>query len=63
MSTNDYVKYVTQQIVSYVDKPKEERRAIKAEKKSVRLPFIYRWFGMVPLAFSITMKKRRNGNK
>lgn len=52
MKTNDYVKYVTQQFVSYVDTPSEQRKAKKEERKANQLPFAYRWFGLIPFAIS-----------
>lgn len=33
MKTNDYVKYMTQQFVQYMDQPKEERKTKKIQKK------------------------------
>ncbi|WP_078545711.1 YqzE family protein [Litchfieldia alkalitelluris] len=61
MSTNDYVKYMTQQIVSYYDKPKQVRRETKLQKKTERSPFASHWFGILPLAFSLMFK--RNSKK
>lgn len=36
MKTNDYVKYMTQQFVQYMDQPKEERKTKKIQKKEER---------------------------
>ena len=33
MKTNDYVKYMTQQFVQYMDQPKEERKTKKIQKR------------------------------
>lgn len=61
MKTNDYVKYVTQQFVSYVDTPTEQRKALREERKANKPPFAYRWFGLIPYALAqvINMKKKK----
>ncbi|UCZ54578.1 YqzE family protein [Bacillus shivajii] len=59
MKTNDYVKFMTQQFVSYVDQPKEERLAKKQQKKELKEPRSYRWFGLIPMSLSVTAKKLR----
>ncbi|RBW70583.1 YqzE family protein [Bacillus taeanensis] len=60
MSSNDYVKYMTEQIVEYISQPKEAREEIKNERKSNRPPFLYRWFGMIPLALTSMFKKQQS---
>jgi len=56
MNTNDYIKYLTQTVVQHFDRPKEERKKMKMEKKELKEPFLHRWFGMLPYMF---MKKRK----
>ncbi|NEU29630.1 YqzE family protein [bacterium LRH843] len=63
MSFNDYVKFVTQQVVLKMDQPKEQKRAERIEHKTERLPFRYHAFGMIPLGLSILWKKRRQIKK
>ncbi|OLO42877.1 YqzE family protein [Alkalihalophilus pseudofirmus] len=58
-SFNDYVKFVTQQFVTYVDRPKEERLAMKKQKKESKQPLQYQMFGMIPLALSMIIKRNR----
>ncbi|MBM7097313.1 YqzE family protein [Bacillus sp. H-16] len=60
MKTNDYVKFVTQQVVEYADQPKSERIKKRQEKKEARPPAMHRWFGLVPFAFLLVYKKNRN---
>lgn len=60
MSTNDYVKFITQQFVSYIDQPKEQRKETKLQRKSERAPLSSHWFGIVPLAFSLIFKRRNH---
>ncbi len=59
MKTNDYVKYVTQQFVSYVDTPSEKRKALKEERKANKPSFAYRWFGLIPFALTQLFKKKQ----
>lgn len=63
MSTNDYVKYMTQQIVSYIDCPKEERKSRKAERKHASEPLLTRWFGMIPFAMMLLLKRKKSDKK
>ncbi|WP_096188443.1 YqzE family protein [Evansella halocellulosilytica] len=63
MKTNDYVKFMTQQFVTYVDQPKEERIARKQQKKEMKLPKSYKWFGLVPFSLSLTAKKLKKYKK
>ena len=59
MKTNDYVKYMTQTIVKYVDQPKDERKRIRIEKKQTKADFWYRWFGILPYILYSEIKKKR----
>jgi hypothetical protein len=60
MKTNDYVKYLTQTVVKYIDQPKEEREKVKLAKKEEREPFLYKWFGLIPYLFYYNMKKKKH---
>lgn len=59
MKTNDYIKYMTQTIVRYMDQPKEERMRIKQERRQAKASFWYRWFGILPYIFYSEVKKRK----
>ncbi|WP_019154484.1 YqzE family protein [Robertmurraya massiliosenegalensis] len=59
MKTNDYVKYITETVVKYIDQPKDERIKIKQEKKESKAGFWFRWFGILPYALKDVVKKRR----
>lgn len=61
MNTNDYVKYLTQTFVQYMDQPKEQRLKLKEEKRGLREPFMLRWFGILPylILFSLKRKKQK----
>jgi hypothetical protein len=59
MASNDYIKFVTQQIVSYMDQPKEQRQEQKQKKKQERLPMSSELFGMIPASISMLFKKNK----
>ncbi|KLV27205.1 YqzE family protein [Niallia circulans] len=58
MNTNDYVKYLTQTFVQYMDQPKEERKKLRAERKGLKEPFMLRWFGILPYLILFSFKRR-----
>ncbi|MBO9129672.1 YqzE family protein [Bacillus sp. 165] len=57
MSTNDYVKFVTQQFVTYMDSPKADRQQKRAQKRMEKEPFLVRWFGVLPLSVALYYRK------
>ncbi|UII54829.1 YqzE family protein [Cytobacillus spongiae] len=59
MKTNDYVKYITQTFVKYIDQPKDERRKQRIERKDSRASFLFRWFGIIPYVLFSFMKKKK----
>ena len=60
MKTNDYIKFLTQEFVTYVDKPKEERRKKKHVRNKMEKPmYTSKWFGLIPFALRIAIKKKR----
>ncbi|MBY9082439.1 YqzE family protein [Paenibacillus sp. HN-1] len=52
----ELVKYITEKVVGYMEIPREDRRS----GRSGRQPWSQRWFGMVPLGFSIWRSGRRH---
>lgn len=48
--SDDLVKYITQQVVTYIDTPRDVRQQAKAMHKEQREHWQTRWFGMMPLA-------------
>lgn len=53
MSSNDIVKYLTQEFVKYIDTPKSERKRKPKELWSFRL------FGMIPMSLWMFSQKMR----
>jgi len=60
MKTNDYLKYMTEQFVSYVDQPKELKKANREQKKKFKEPVSYRLFGMIPFSIILFWKNKRH---
>ncbi|MEQ2526162.1 YqzE family protein [Robertmurraya yapensis] len=58
MKTNDYVKYLTQTVVKYIDQPKDVRVKMKQERKEEKASFLFRWFGILPYIFMGTLKRK-----
>jgi hypothetical protein len=55
MSSDDYVKFLTQKLVKYIDTPKNERKASRAIKQK----WTYRWFGLIPMSLKMIFHKNR----
>ncbi|MFA9559407.1 YqzE family protein [Evansella sp. AB-rgal1] len=63
MKTNDYIKYVTQQFVSYVDQPRDEKIAKRKERKNSKIPKSQSMFGLIPFAISQSVSKWKKSYK
>lgn len=57
MSTNAYIKYLTQQLVEYFNLTKTERRENRQQRKDERPSPLSTWFGIVPFALTMFFKK------
>jgi hypothetical protein len=63
MKSDDYVKYLTEQFVHYMNQPKDFRKQVRAEKKQSKAPVRNELFGLLPDAISHTLKYwRRKSN-
>jgi hypothetical protein len=57
MSTNAYIKYLTQQVVQYFNLTKMERKENRQQRKGERTSPVSTWFGILPFALSMFFKK------
>ena len=57
MSTNAYIKYLTQQLVQYFNLTKTERKENRQQRKDERPSSVSIWFGMLPFALAMFFKK------
>ncbi|BBI32914.1 YqzE family protein [Cohnella abietis] len=59
MDSSEYIKYMTEQVVGYMDRPKEETE-VKSHKKLSREPWLTRWFGVAPMGLMMWWGNRRD---
>lgn len=57
MSGNDYIKYITGQIIAYLDLPTDERKKRRKKHKKSQDAISNHWLGMVPFAMKMLWKK------
>ncbi|ANE48261.1 hypothetical protein SY83_20420 [Paenibacillus swuensis] len=53
----DLIKYITQQVVTYIDTPKEIRH--QARNTARKEPWESKWFGMIPISLKLWFTKWR----
>lgn len=59
MSTDDYVKYMTETIIKHLERPKSERKESRKKRKEGKGPFLFNWFGLIPYSLVMLFKKDR----
>ncbi|WP_070120690.1 YqzE family protein [Bacillus marinisedimentorum] len=59
MAGNDYIRHMTQQVVSYLDKPKDQRKELRKTRKTGKQAFMTKWFGVLPFALSMLFRKKK----
>nr|WP_204497134.1 YqzE family protein [Aquibacillus albus] len=60
MSGNDYVKFMTQEIVKYMNMPQEEKKKRKENRSNNKTDNISgRWFGLLPFALKLLIQKKK----
>ncbi|HET7628474.1 MAG TPA: YqzE family protein [Bacillales bacterium] len=59
MSSDDLVRYITEQMMKHYKQPKTERKQRRAQKKTARPPFANRWFGLLPYAVAFFLRRFR----
>lgn len=57
MSGNDYIKFMTEQVVTYIDLPSNERKKRREQQKEERQTYTNRWLGVLPFAVKIFIRK------
>lgn len=57
-SGNDLIKYVTVELVNYIEKPRDERKQTKASAKALREHWLTRWFGWGPISVMLWWRGR-----
>ncbi|PTM59327.1 YqzE family protein [Desmospora activa] len=60
MSSQDYIKFLVQEMVRYMDTPKQERKETRRQRKEQRPSWATHWFGMVPHSVKMFTDKQRH---
>ena len=55
---DEWIKYMTERVVNYIDTPVEQRKQSKLKRKSQQEHWLIRWFGMLTLALRMLVNKR-----
>ncbi len=59
MDSSEYLKYMTERVVSYLDNPAEEESdEPQPNRKVSREPWLTRWFGVIPMGFMMWRNDR-----
>lgn len=53
MKSNDFVKYLTVQLVERIDKPKASKKSKKNKNRSLST----HWFGIIPISLKLFLKR------
>jgi hypothetical protein len=61
MDSSEYLKFMTEKVVSYLDTPIED--AAKKPEKLTREPWLTRWFGVIPMGLMMWWGQKRNKKK
>lgn len=59
IKTEEYIKYLTEKVIAYMDMPPEVRKEQRSLQRSARDPWHVRWFGMIPLSLALLWKRRQ----
>ncbi|MFF2482831.1 YqzE family protein [Paenibacillus sp. NPDC058071] len=62
-SGNDLIKYMTVQVVQYMETPRAERKQARASAKAQREHWLTRWFGVGAMSLLIWRRSKREENQ
>lgn len=57
MTTNDYIKYMTEEVVKRIDEPRAVTKQRKQQRRLEKEPSMSKWFGVVPMAVTLWVRK------
>ncbi|MBA4493275.1 YqzE family protein [Paenactinomyces guangxiensis] len=57
MSFKDWISYLLQKMMWYMETPRSERKSIKASNREA---WSVRWFGMIPFSMKMYVDKQRS---
>lgn len=56
----EYVQYLTEQLVEFMETPNEQRKLKKKEAKLMKEQWLLKWFGVGGASVLMWMKKRKD---
>lgn len=56
--SDEYVKFMAEKFIAYVETPREERKQTHASAKLRREPWLTRWFGWGPMSIMLWWRGR-----
>ncbi|GGD56593.1 YqzE family protein [Paenibacillus nasutitermitis] len=56
--TDEYVKYMTERFIHYVETPKEIRKQTRETAKTSQEPWLTKWFGVAPIGLALWWRSR-----
>lgn len=57
MSFKDWISYLIEKMLWYVETPKDERKAYRQAQKE---PWSTKWFGMIPFSTRMYLQKQKS---
>ncbi|MFO7291146.1 YqzE-like protein [Planifilum fulgidum] len=57
MSFKDWITYLLERLVWFMETPREERKKMRNIRKE---PWATRWFGMIPLSMKMAVEKQKS---
>jgi YqzE-like protein len=57
MSFKEWISYLLQRLIWYMETPKQERKEIK---KATKEAWSVKWFGMIPFSIKMYVNKQRS---
>lgn len=58
MTGNNYLKFMTEEIVRYFNNPKDVRKRKREEERMEQSVYLNRWFGVLPFSFRVFIKNK-----
>lgn len=59
ISGQEYLQYMTEQFVDYIETPAAERKDAKKAAKALKEPWLLRWFGVGGASILLWMKRKQ----
>lgn len=59
MSVNQLIQFLTKELIVYMETPTEVRKQRRVAKREQRKTWSSHWFGAVPLAIGMFVKRRK----